>query len=206
MTKVTESTDDDVVIQAAAAEQGVETTKDLAKSSSVIVFERKEYNVTDTGCQVLLCLTFPLHFLPFFPGFMGAKRMVLEEEEAVLTVNCKPFCDVETRRPYGELGSVDQHYCLCCCTAVSSDLSKNLPLYVGWGCDHDAVSTIVGELKQRMKVRGDTGQIVRTEQALTEIKQLRTDVRQLQGDMRLLLEHFNVVPSTAAAEQVVMER
>lgn len=33
----------------------------------------------------------------------------------------------------------------------------------GWGCDGNAVEEIVKELKARMKVRGDTGQIVRTE-------------------------------------------
>ena len=41
----------------------------------------QEYDITDTGCQVCLCLTCPLHFMPLIPGIMGTKTMTLEEEE-----------------------------------------------------------------------------------------------------------------------------
>jgi len=155
------------------------------------VFETKEYNVTDQGCQLLCCLTCPLHFLPVIPGTMGSKRMVLEEEEAVLMINCPPCCSINTRRPYGELGSVDKNNCLCC-KGVSSDLNKSFPLFVGWGCDDAKVTEIVSELKARMKARGDTGQIERAEETLSEVKHLREEVSSLKADMKLLMQHLNV--------------
>jgi hypothetical protein len=48
----------------------------------------------------------PCHFLPLFPGFMGNKRIIMDEEEVVAEVECD-FCSINTRRPYGVLGSVD---------------------------------------------------------------------------------------------------
>mmetsp|Transcript_10702 Transcript_10702/g.30581 ORF Transcript_10702/g.30581 Transcript_10702/m.30581 type:complete len:226 (+) Transcript_10702:115-792(+) len=154
-------------------------------------FERIEYDVTDRFCQWLCLLTCPIHWLPLVPGVMGTKTMILEEEEAVLNINCQPFCNIDTRRPYGELGSVDQHHCLCC-TGVSSGLSSSAPLYVGWGCEHDRVAEIVAELKKRMKARGDTGQLAKTEEALQEIQALRHELSSMKADMKLVLRALNV--------------
>eukprot|EP00521_Asterionellopsis_glacialis_P007595 CAMPEP_0195291604 /NCGR_PEP_ID=MMETSP0707-20130614/7889_1 /TAXON_ID=33640 /ORGANISM="Asterionellopsis glacialis, Strain CCMP134" /LENGTH=180 /DNA_ID=CAMNT_0040351937 /DNA_START=102 /DNA_END=644 /DNA_ORIENTATION=+ len=160
------------------------------EQSKEVTFERKEYDVTDTGCQTFLCLTCPLHWLPVFPGILGTKRLILEEEEAVLDIQC-PLCSVHTRRPYGELGSVDRVNCFCC-TGVSSALSRTMPLFVGSGCDVDKVSEIVAELKKRMKSRGDTGQINRTEEALQEIKNLRTEMSEMKTNMERIMVHLKV--------------
>jgi hypothetical protein len=121
-------------------------------------FEKKQHDMTDVGCQVCMVLTCPLHFLPAIPGFMGRKTFVLEEEEAVLNVDCQPLCTTNPRHPCGELGSVGKHNCLCC-TGVASGLSNCMPMHVGWGCDAEKVDEIVGELKRRMKAQGDAGQI-----------------------------------------------
>jgi hypothetical protein len=137
------------------------TTPPTAKEQ-VVSFERVEYDATDYVCQLFLCLTCPLHCLPLIPGFMGSKRIILDEEEAVAEVRLCGLCSVDTRRPYGELGSVDKVNFLCC-SGVGSDLSKSMPIFVGCGCEDDRVSEIVAELKKRMKARGDTGQIRKTE-------------------------------------------
>ncbi len=44
-------------------------------------FDTKVYDVTDVGCQLCLCLTCPLTFMPLMPGVMGAKTITLEAEE-----------------------------------------------------------------------------------------------------------------------------
>lgn len=157
-------------------------------------FPIQEYNVTDHFCQGLLLLTCPLHFLPLIPGHLGSKKMILEEEEAVLQVNCKPFCTINTRRPYGELGSVDKTHCLCC-VGVASNLSGTFPIFIGNGCEDEKVSEIVAELKLRMKARGDTGQISRTEETLKEIQELRTELSDLKADMKLVLKALNIPTS-----------
>ena len=132
---------------------------------------------------------------------MGTKRIILDEEEAVAQVECTPFYKINTRRPYGELGSVDKVQYLCC-TGVSSELSKNFPIFIGWGCDDEQVSEIVAELKLRMKARGDTGQIQKAELALQEIRALREENRLLREDMKALLNHFNIaVPTDNGASQ-----
>ena len=165
-------------------------SEDPTITDSKVSFAKKEYDVTDIGCQTFLCLTSPLHFLPICPGVLGSKRLILEEEEAVLDIQCQ-LCSVHTRRPYGELGSVDQVNFLCC-MGVSSELTKLMPLFVGCGCDGAKVSEIVTELKKRMKLRGDTGQIIRTEETLNEIKHLRADMHEMKSNMERIMAHLNV--------------
>ena len=128
---------------------------------------------------------------------MGKKTMILEQEEAVLAIDCQPFCSIETRRPYGELGSVDQTSCLCC-TGVSSNLSQSMPLFIGWGCEYNKVGEIVQELKRRMKARGDTGQIAKTEAALKELHELRAEMKELKADMKLVLNALKVPSSSSS--------
>jgi hypothetical protein len=70
-----------------------------------------------------------------------------------------------SRRPYGELGSVDRGNCLCCVSIVSS-FGEISP---GCGCEREIVDEIVTELKQRMRRRGDTAQIQRAEQMLQRL-------------------------------------
>jgi len=155
----------------------------------------------------LLCLTCPLHFLPVFPGIMGTKTLTLEPEEAVLSVRGGCY-DANTRRPYGELGSVDAINCLCC-VGVGSNLTKNMPLCPGWCGRRDDVDEIVRELKRRMKERGDTAQINRAEEALNEIKILREEMGEMRQDMKRIMEHLGVnsgVDHRAAPGMAAMER
>jgi len=55
----------------------------------------------------------------------------------------------------------------------------------GCGCDEQKVDEIVSDLKQRMKGRGDTGQIARAEEQLDKIAQLEAKVD-------LILDHLNI--------------
>jgi hypothetical protein len=73
-----------------------------------------------------------------------------------------------SKRPYGELGSVDRSNCLCCVSAESAFG----PVSPGCGCDGEKVDQIVSELKQRMRSRGDTAQIQRAEQTLMRLDEV----------------------------------
>lgn len=162
-------------------------------------FEEKFYNVTDAGCQVCLVLTCPLHWLPVIPGFLGTKTISMEPEEAVYKVDFLCY-HIETRRPYGELGSVDQYNCACI-KGVISGLTKEQPICPGCGCEDALVAEIADELKQRMKGRGDTGQIQRAENMLNEIMQVKAELADTNECVRLLCDHFNIeVPPPRAAE------
>ena len=78
-----------------------------------------------------------------------------------------------------------------------------MPLYTGCGCEEDKVSEIVTELKRRMKARGDTGQIARTEEALKEIHELRNEMAELKTDMKLIMKALNVPTEPAAMDRSV---
>jgi len=199
MTKNLYGIDETATVTSAA--EGDEYAAMITSHDRPVRFERKEYNATDIGCQTLLCLTCPLHFLPVIPGFMGTKRIIMDEEEVVAQIECGSCYSINTRRPYGELGSVDKVQYLCC-TGVSSELSKKMPIFIGWGCEDERVAEIVAELKKRMKARGDTGQIQKAELALQEIRALREENQLLREDMKALLDHFNIeIPSERAARQ-----
>jgi hypothetical protein len=73
-----------------------------------------------------------------------------------------------SKNPYGELGNVDKTK-FCCCVCVSSGFGELSP---GCGCDEEQVDKIVADLKARVRVRGDTGQIQRSEQTLEKLKVL----------------------------------
>ena len=116
-------------------------------------FSRIDFDVTDWVPQAILLLTCPMHFLPLIPGVIGIKTLVLEAEEARLEVDCC-WCSAHTRRPYGELGSVDQTQ-VCCFSGIASDLTKGCPLCPRYGCDRELVSQIASALKGRQQTRGD---------------------------------------------------
>lgn len=73
-----------------------------------------------------------------------------------------------SKRPYGELGSVDRGTC-CGCVSVESAFG---PLSPGCGCEEDKVDEIVHDLKERMRRRGDTAQIQRAEQTLERLDEV----------------------------------
>jgi hypothetical protein len=154
---------------------------------------RREYDLTDTCCQVVGCLTCPLHFLPLCPGFLGKKTLILEDEEVFYHVRGCVY-NVNTRRPYGELGSVDLVNCFCC-SGLSSSIFRGMIICPGSGCNkHDEVDEVVMELKRRMKNRGDTGNIRRIETALVELRALRGEVGEIKENMNRLMSAMNVAP------------
>ena len=142
-------------------------------------FDRQEYDVTDKGCQLCQLLCCPLIWTPIIPGMIGTKILILEPEEAVLETRCSCCYHSNSRRPYGELGSVDATTC-CFCTGFTSNLTSiaGTPMVLCPGCgnDNDRVENIVAELRRRMRTRGDTGQIQRAEENARRIMELQQTV------------------------------
>mmetsp|Transcript_10118 Transcript_10118/g.23413 ORF Transcript_10118/g.23413 Transcript_10118/m.23413 type:complete len:95 (-) Transcript_10118:87-371(-) len=68
----------------------------------------------------------------------------------------------------------------------------------GSGCNHDVVAELVDEMKCRMKERGDTGQIRRTEDALIEIRALKSDMEEIKSDLRAVIKSLNVAPTSTS--------
>lgn len=163
------------------------------------VFPVVERDVTDTCMQVCCIVTCPLHFLALVPGVLGKKTLRMEAEEAVLSYDCL-CCDGNTRRPYGELGSVDVSHCGPC-IGFSSNLAKDFPIYPGNCCETALVNEIVDELKNRMKQRGDTGQIKRTEAMAEHVLAIETKIDAIMAHMNIPIPTMPV-----AVQQESMKR
>ena len=91
--------------------------------------KEREFDITDKGAQCCHIVCCPCTWMAAFPGVLGKKTLILEPEEAVLRVRCCIY-NIDTRRPYGELGSVDQSNCLCC-LGVGSGLTQSMPICPG---------------------------------------------------------------------------
>jgi hypothetical protein len=132
-----------------------------------LTFDSQEYDVTQLQAKIQCC---------------ASQILMLEPEEVILksSICCGVLANSEKRMPYGELGSVDQTTACCgLCHGFSSDLNsvnpktgQKTPFVPGCGCDAALVETIVDELKKRMKVRGNTGNIQRSEEAYLMMKYL----------------------------------
>eukprot|EP00903_Cladosiphon_okamuranus_P010634 g10056.t1 len=151
--------------------------------------ETKTFDVTDTYCQACLIVTCPITWAAACPGVLGKKILILEEEEAVLKHDCCIYHSV-AHRPYGELGSVERKN-VCCCIGFTSNLSPTsdggglAPIVPGNCCETTLVDEIVAELKMRMKTRGDTGNILRAEENLREIKHLHAKVDAVMAHLKI---------------------
>ena len=55
----------------------------------------------------------------------------------------------------------------------------------GWGCDGEYVAIIVKDMKARMKVRGDTGNIQRAEKTYAEVVALRKDLHKVMDHLKI---------------------
>jgi hypothetical protein len=109
-----------------------------------------------------------LVFVPCTFGAIPYKTTLLLDKEEVTKTDITLCGQVESKRPYGELGSVDRSNCFCC-VGVESAFG---PISPGCGCEAAKVDDVVVELKGRMRTRGDTAQIQRAEQTLQRLDEV----------------------------------
>ena len=68
----------------------------------------------------------------------------------------------------------------------------HVAICVPLGCETELVETIVNELKERMKARGDTGNIKRAEQTIDMVAKVQNDVSALTAKVDLILKHLSI--------------
>eukprot|EP00904_Undaria_pinnatifida_P011360 jgi/Undpi1/7354/HiC_scaffold_22.g09827.m1 len=91
--------------------------------------------------------------------------------------------------PYGELGNVEQSN-VCCFIGFTSNLSGlsaegRTPIVPGNCCERALVQEVVRELKLRMKARGDTGQIKRAEENLSQVLHLHAKIDAVMAHLQI---------------------
>lgn len=102
------------------------------------------------------------------------RTLDLEPEEAVLSVSCcLGLQKLNSKREYGSLGYVEKRNMCFCCSMIGSDLSP-IPgqgnFVVGCPCaNRSQTAAIVRELRDRMAIRGQTGQLRKQEKILNLI-------------------------------------
>jgi len=106
-----------------------------------------------------------------------SKKLILTPEEAIMQITmCGGLSKYTTKREYGELGFVEKNKSCGCCFKVASDISP-IPgrgdMVPGCPCaNRSKVTQIVQELRARMAVRGQVGQIKKQEKILDFIRDI----------------------------------
>lgn len=134
-------------------------------------FETKRYNVRNEfqNCASLYsscCL-----------AGCTRKELVLEPEQVVMKTSNNCMTSIE-RKPYAQLGSVDEASCCFCCISVNG-------LYPGFGCSRGKVREIARELQARKVGRGNIAQLRNQENTL--VKAIEVDIR-----MDILLQNQGI--------------
>jgi len=154
---------------------GVAFEKKPAPEFKKVTLERKVYDVSSYIEMLCACTT---------------KELVLEPEEAQLTINACFGChQINTKREYGQLGFVEKKKDCVCCFRLSSDISPipgQSDMVPGCPCaNRSKVAMLVRELRDRMAVRGQVGQIKKQEKILGMV----ADVEQ---NLELLIKHQGI--------------
>ena len=149
--------------------------KEAKALNAVPIREDREFDVSiSLACWILTC---PLiHY-----GFCPYKSILTLDQEEVTKVDVGLCTNAKSKRPYGELGSVEKSTC-CGFQCVNSSFGEICP---GCGCERVLVDDIVQELKMRQRERGDTAQIRRTEETLMRLEML-------EGKIDLILDHLKI--------------
>ncbi|CAK9113412.1 Hypothetical protein (Fragment) [Durusdinium trenchii] len=129
-------------------------------------------------CEALFCGSTKLHLGP-------------DEVELEKTI-CLGCCHEKRKGPYGELGSVEtQKVCGIFFGWSANSLMKNPEdvQCIGLGCDKGAVDTIVNELKERQKYRGDRAKVRMAESTLNSLRDLHQKVDRI-------MDHLGIAPGT----------
>jgi hypothetical protein len=110
------------------------------------------------------------------------RTLHLGAEEAVLEVNqCFGCQTLRSKREYGEIGFVEKQKSCICCFSIGSDidpLPEKSNMNPGCPCaNRGKVTAIVRELRERMAVRGQVGQIKRQEKLLGFVYDLEQSMK-----------------------------
>eukprot|EP00638_Chattonella_subsalsa_P008649 CAMPEP_0117765978 /NCGR_PEP_ID=MMETSP0947-20121206/20513_1 /TAXON_ID=44440 /ORGANISM="Chattonella subsalsa, Strain CCMP2191" /LENGTH=163 /DNA_ID=CAMNT_0005588895 /DNA_START=173 /DNA_END=664 /DNA_ORIENTATION=- len=135
------------------------------------------YDVTDVFLKIFCCPC-------------STETLLLYPEEAHL-ITKTPCAKIDKKFPYGELGNVEKSNFLCCHFLNASFSERGLaPGCYGIGKE-SFVNEIVTELKERMRARGDTGQIKRAEETVEMLKALTTRMDGIESKLDRVLQKLD---------------
>jgi len=104
---------------------------------------------------------------------------------------------LQSKRPYAQLGSVDKAQVCCCCWAVNTDLTgKDEGISPKCGCEEGLVSEIAEELQARKVGRGNIAQLKKQ-----EIMAVRVDTLHLKVDALMAKMNVSVPPAVQEMER-----
>mmetsp|Transcript_12911 Transcript_12911/g.31644 ORF Transcript_12911/g.31644 Transcript_12911/m.31644 type:complete len:176 (+) Transcript_12911:35-562(+) len=152
-------------------------------------FEVKHYDVR-CCCDVLCCHT---------------KELTLRNDELYYRTWCTLFnCGEEKQYPYGELAGVGEAKQCCCCPAINPGFEHegDTPFMLGFCGDQQITTEIVEELKKRTRVRGDIGQMKRTEEIKENMSVLLAKMSRLEANMAAIMKHLKIAPPTENQQQM----
>jgi len=105
------------------------------------------------------------------------------DEVMIRTVKGLDRATITERRPYAQIDDVQKNKgCGCCVSMTAGELLPE-PLANGTGCDDATITQIVDELKRRIEIRGNIGQMKKLEAIMGKVDDLRVLMTVLQKEL-----------------------
>lgn len=146
----------------------VKTFAELYSPAEEPTFDTQSWNVM-CCCEHLNCVSRTVELGP--------------DEVTIRTVRGLDRATITERRPYAQIDDVQKNKgCGCCVNMTAGDLLPE-PLSNGTGCDDATITQIVDELKRRIDIRGNIGQMKKLEQIMAKVDDLRVLMTVLQEEM-----------------------
>lgn len=161
----------------------VKTFKELYSPPQEPTFDTQSWDVV-CCCELLNCVSRTIELGP--------------DEVVIRTVKGLDRATITERRPYAQIDDVQKNKgCGCCVNMTAGELIPE-PLSNGTGCDDATITQIVDELKRRIEIRGNIGQMKKLEAIMEKVDDLRL--------LMTVLQHELGVDTTYPPSQSVMSQ
>jgi len=87
------------------------------------------------------------------------------------------------RRPYAQIDDVNKEKACGCCVSMRAGELLEQPISNATGCDEETITQIVEELKRRIEVRGNIGQMKKLESIMSKVDDLRLLMQAVQHEL-----------------------
>ena len=93
------------------------------------------------------------------------------------------------RRPYAQIDDVEKETACGCCVSMKAGELIQEPISNGMGCDEETITQIVDELKRRIEIRGNIGQMKKLESIMCKVDDLRLLMQVFQHELGLDMQY-----------------
>lgn len=150
------------------------TFAELYNPEEEVKFDTQAWHVV-CCCELLSCLSRTIELGP--------------DEVVIRTTRGLGRASIIERRPYAQIDDVEKETACGCCVSMKAGELIQEPISNGMGCDEETITQIVDELKRRIEIRGNIGQMKKLESIMCKVDDLRLLMQVFQHELGLDMQY-----------------